>query len=176
VLSHETTRPQFTERRRVLLLADLAGFTRAVAPLRGLQFAELVDDFYRLAADVVQAHGGTIVKFVGDGCLAVFDEENAVAAVSCAQALRPPVRELGERHGVALDLGANVHLSTVVEGRFGAGPSAANDVVGAGVIHAFRMGAGPGIRISETVYRKQPNDARGPWRKHQPPATYTLSD
>jgi hypothetical protein len=46
--------------------------------------------------------------------------------------------------------------------------------MGAGVIHVFRMGAGPGVRISEPVYRKLPSGERTPWRKNQPPATYTL--
>ena len=80
--------------------------------------------------------------------------------------------ELGGEFGLALDVGANVHLATIVEGTFGAGSSAAFDVIGAGVLHAFRMGAGPGVRISEPVYRKLPNDQRQGWRKHQPPATY----
>ncbi len=170
------TRAPLTECRRVVLLADLAGFTRAVAPLRVLEIAELVDRFYELAADTVEAHGGRVVKFVGDGCLAVFDESAAIAAVDCAYSLRDPVRSLGAEYDIALDVGANVHLATVVEGVFGHGPSAAHDVVGAGVIHTYRMGAGAGIRISEPVYRKLPNDARSGWNKHQPPATYTATE
>ena len=70
------------------------------------------------------------------------------------------VRELGAEFGIALDLGANVHMATIIEGEYGAGRSAAFDVIGAGVIHAFRMGAGPGIRISEPVFRRLPNDQR----------------
>ncbi len=72
-------------------------------------------------------------------------------------------------------MGANIHLSVVVEGQLGTGDSRRYDILGAGVIHVFRMGAGPGIRISEPVYRQLPNDARGPWKKQQPPATYTLT-
>jgi class 3 adenylate cyclase len=161
-----------SERRLVLVMVDLAGFTKAIAPLSSMQLAELVDDFYRLMAEVVISHGGRVIKFVGDGCLAVFDEDDALAAVTCVHDAIAPVRALGERHGVALDVGANVHLSVVVEGELG---GRATDIVGAGVVHVFRMGAGPGIRISEPVYRKLPNDQRGPWRKHQPPATYTFA-
>jgi hypothetical protein len=68
-------------------------------------------------------------------------------------------------------MGANVHLSVVAEGEFG--PDKRYDVMGTGVMHTFRMGSGEGIRISEPVYRKLPNDRRGSWSKHQPPATYT---
>jgi adenylate cyclase len=168
------TRAALTERRRVMLMADLAGFTRAIAPLSAFELAQLVDRFYRVAAEAVESAGGEVVKFVGDGCLALFDETDAVAAVACARGLIEPIRALGRDYSIDLDVGANIHLSVVVEGDYGCGPSRAHDIVGAGVIHTFRMGAGPGIRVSEPVYRKLPNDQRGVWTKRQPPATYTL--
>jgi class 3 adenylate cyclase len=133
--------------------------------------AALVDAFYREAEDRFTAHGGRVVKFVGDGCLAVFEPGDALAALDAVEELRDRVHDLGARHGVELALGANVHLSTVAEGSFGL--SGTYDVLGAGVIHTFRMGGGAGLRISERVYRKLPSDRRPPWRKHQPPATYT---
>jgi adenylate cyclase len=162
------------EVRRVILVADLAGFSRAIGPLEVTELAELVHRFYAVAAAQVEDHGGRVVKFVGDGCLALFDEDSALAAVACAVDLGPSVRELGLGYGIALDVGANVHMATIVEGAFGVGLSAKFDVIGAGVMHAFRMGAGPGLRISEPVFRRMPNDQRRAWRKHQPPATYTL--
>ena len=85
-------------------------------------------------------------------------------------------RQLGRDFSIDLDVGANIHLSVVVEGEFGRGASRSHDIIGPGVIHTFRMGAGPGVRISEPVYRKQPNDQRSKWKKRQPPATYTLSE
>jgi len=165
--------PPRREVRRVILIADLAGFTRAVGPLETTELAELVHRFYAAAAARVEDHGGRVVKFIGDGCLALFDEDAALAAVACARELAPTVRELGAEAGIALDVGANVHMATIAEGEFGAGASAGFDVIGAGVIHAFRMGAGPGIRVSEPVYRRLPNDQRGAWKRRQPPATYT---
>ena len=163
------------ERRRVIAVVDLAGFTRAVAGLDAMALARLVHAFYAQAAASVERHGGTVVKFVGDACLAVFDEERAPDVVDCVQALGDEVEALGREHGVGIGLGANVHLATVVEGEFGTGASASFDVISQGVIHVFRMGAGPGVRISEPVYRRLPNDRRTPWKKRQPPAVYTLA-
>jgi class 3 adenylate cyclase len=160
------------ESRRVIMVADLAGFSRAVGPLSTVEVTELVHRFYAAAAALVESHGGRVVKFVGDGCLAIFPEDVAPVAVACAVDFADIAHELSEAFGVALDVGANVHLAMVVEGSFGVGASAAFDVMGVGVLHAFRMGAGPGVRISEPVYRKLPNDQRRGWRKHQPPATY----
>jgi class 3 adenylate cyclase len=165
---------RFEECPLVLVLADLAGFTRAVAHLPVVAIAEVVDRFYSLCGELVAAHGGRVVKFSGDNCLAAFDPAAAPQAVAYAVAVRDAVRSMGHDSQLDLDLGANVHLATVVTGSFGTGSAAIDDVVGVGVIHTYRMGAGPGIRISEPVYRKLPSGERTPWRKHQPPATYSL--
>jgi adenylate cyclase len=164
------------ERRRVIMVADLAGFSRAVGPLSTVELAELVHRFYTAAAVLVESRGGRVVKFVGDGCLALFAEGAALAAIDCALAFGDIARALGADFDVAFDVGANVHLATIVEGTFGVGASAGFDVMGAGVLHAFRMGAGPGVRISEPVYRKLPSDRRHGWHKRQPPATYVCEE
>jgi class 3 adenylate cyclase len=165
---------RFAERTLVMVLADLAGFTRAVAGLQAVEIAEVLDRFYVMCEEQVAAWGGRVVKFSGDNCLAVFDVAAARDAVGCAVALRDAVSAIAAAADLDLDLGANVHLAKVATGRFGGEWAPTDDVIGVGVIHTYRMGAGPGIRISEPVYRKLPNDERGSWRKHQPPATYSL--
>ena len=159
------------ERQLVITVVDLARFTQSVSGLTLSEVADLVDGFYRAAGEVLPQHGGRVVKFVGDGCLAVFQPEDALRALEAVEALRSNVQEIGAGHNVDIEMGANIHMSTVAEGEFGL--TGSYDIVGMGVIHAFRMGGGPGTRISEPVYRKLPSDRRSPWRKHQPPATYT---
>jgi class 3 adenylate cyclase len=160
------------ERKLAIVLVDLARFTQAAAGLELRSMATLVDDFYRAAHDVFVARRGRIVKFVGDGCLTVFEPDDVVMAIEAVEVLRARVTEIGTEHGVGLELGANIHLSTVAEGEFGV--QGTPEVVGMGVVHTFRMGGGPGTRISEPVYRRLPSDQRSRWAKHQPPATYTL--
>ena len=116
-----------------------------------------------------------MLKYLGDGCLAVFDAEEAADAVACVRDIAGIVDAVGRRFDVDIELGANVHLATVHEGEFGPDDDRRYDVLGWGVMHAFRMGSGAGIRISEPVYRSLPSGERSPWRKQQPPATYTLS-
>jgi class 3 adenylate cyclase len=152
------------ERPLVLVLVDLARFTQAISGRSLRELTELVDAFYRAAGTVIPRHRGRVVKFVGDGCLAVFEPDDALAALDAVDELRAWLKEVG------LDLGANVHLATVAEAEVGL--DGAYEVLGMGVIHTFRMGGGPGTRISDRVYRKLPSDRRSGWRKHQPPVTY----
>ena len=162
------------ERTLVLVLTDLAGFTRAVAGLSAVEIAGLLDRFYSSSGAVVEEHGGRVVKFSGDNCLAAFEPDHVVDALTCVQAVRAAVVSMGQDSGLDLETGTNVHLAKVVIGAFGAPYASGDDVMGAGVIHVFRMGSGPGVRISEPVYRKLPSGERTSWRKNQPPATYTL--
>ena len=165
----------FRETKRVLLSADLAGFARATANLDALAAAAFLDDWYRHCAAAVRNHGGRIVKYMGDGCLAIFDDDASVDAIDTATQLQSAVDDLKSKHRLKVEVGANVHLATVAEGDFGPDDDRRHDVVGSGVNHLFLMGGGAGIRISEPVYRRLPNDRRAAWKKNRPPATYTLS-
>jgi adenylate cyclase len=164
------------ETKLCLLSADLAGFARACTSLDALSIAQFLDRWYRQAAPIITARGGRIVKWMGDGVLAVFPEAAVLAAVDAATALRAALGELRTETSWRVDLGANVHLAIVAEGEFGPDDDRRYDVFGSGVNHLFLMGGGPGIRISEPVYRQLPNEVRDAWNKQRPPATYSFDD
>ncbi len=166
--------PRFTERKLVLLVIDLAGTSRAVAHFDAVRLAEFTSAFFAICGEAVAAHGGRVVKYLGDGCFAVFDEHEAVAAIDTALDVRTGLDDFRREFDVDVELGANVHQAVVAEGAFE--PDGQYDVMGVGTIHAFRLGAGPGVRISEPVYRQLPSDQRSIWNKHKPPAVYTLTD
>jgi class 3 adenylate cyclase len=164
------------ETKLCLLSADLAGFSRACASLDAMSIARFLDGWYRRIAPVITSRGGRIVKFMGDGVLSVFPEAATLAALDAATALRTQAAELRAETSWRIDLGANVHLAIVAEGEFGPDGDRRYDVFGSGVNHLFLMGGGPGVRISEPVYRQLPNEVRDAWNKQRPPATYTLDD
>lgn len=164
----------FREKKLVLLSADLAGYARWSGNLPATDVAEFLNAWYRLCARIIRAQGGRVVKYIGDGCFAVFPEDRAVGAVEAAAQLRSELGTLRPPKGPTVDLSAKVHLAVVAEGEYGPADDARYDVIGSGVNHLFLMGGAPGVRISEPVFRKLPNAARGRWRKHHPPATYEL--
>ena len=165
------------ETKLVLWSVDLAGFTRVCAHQDAMTIARFVDAWYGHCATAVRAHGGRVIKFIGDACFAVFPDERAEDAIAAATELIQSLGQLRTGHGFdKIELGANVHLAVVAAGTYGAGDDARYDVIGSGVNHLFRMGAGPGVRISEPIYRQLPNERRAPWRRSRPPATYSLAE
>lgn len=163
--------------KRVIAVHDLAGFTRAAQGRDALDVWAFLQDYFALCAHEVAGGGGRLVKLVGDACLAVFPAEACVAAVDALTSLRAGVAPLAARHRLPVSAGhANLHLATIAEGELGPPGLRRFDVIGEGVNHTFLLGGrlGPGVHISEPVYRQLPNERRGPWRKQRPPATYTL--
>lgn len=163
---------EYRERSLVMVLLDLARFTSVIAELSLRETTELLDEFYRAADEVVVQGGGRVVKFVGDACLAAFEPSAVLLALEAVDAVGERVANIGVSRGVTLEVGANVHMANVAEVSLASGAVA--ELVGIGVVHTYRMGGGPGVRISEPVYRKLPSADRTPWRKHQPPAVYRL--
>lgn len=168
--------PQLSETRLLLCVIDLAGFTRLASRHSDLEVAAFLQDYYALCESAVSEASGRVIKYIGDSVMACFPAENAADAVARIRALRTEVEGLSESRGLGMTTGCNFHLSKVVEGEYGPRGNGRYDVIGSGVNHMFLMGGGPGMRISEPVYRALPNDARGVWEKKRPPATYLLRE
>lgn len=89
-------------------------------------------EYFAVARQAIEQHGGTVEKFVGDAVLAVFgipvvQEDDALRAVRAAAELRSGLdalgRELEDRQGVRLTVRTGVNTGAVVAGAARAGGS-----------------------------------------------------
>lgn len=67
---------------RVVGFADLVGFTALVRQSTERELATMVQRFEQLASDIVTAHGGRVIKTVGDEMLYVSNEPLAAAGIA----------------------------------------------------------------------------------------------
>ena len=95
--------------RAVLLYADLRGFTALSETTEPAAVIAALDAWFDRIAGAVHAFGGEVLKFIGDGMLAIFPVSNAPAA-ACEAALRAVV---AARAGMALRCGAASRRDTV---------------------------------------------------------------
>lgn len=168
--------PRFHSSRVLVFVGDLAGYATACRGRTDVEVAEFLDRYYALADRVLSESGGRVVKFMGDAVLAVFPPDHAADAVRAAVALEVVVGRLASELDLPIAAGANLHLGPAVEASLGRGPGARPDVVGRTVNQAFLLGRGPGVRISEPVYRSLPSGERSGWTKNRPPAVYVLGE
>src|SRR5262245_49509689 len=79
-------------RQVTVLFLDVAGSTRLSQQLDPEEILDVIDGALERFTDIVLSHGGTVLKYVGDGMLAVFGsrevhEDDPERAVRCGLAL-----------------------------------------------------------------------------------------
>ena len=152
---------EFEERRVVtVLFADLVGFTSRAEQLDPEDVRAMLSRFYTQLRSDLEAHSGSVDKFIGDAVMAVFgapiahgdDPERAVRA---AMAIRESVRRMSEadqRYDLRLRIGVNTGEALVTVGSDTSEGMVAGDVVNT----ASRLQTSApenGILVGEETYR-----------------------
>jgi class 3 adenylate cyclase/tetratricopeptide (TPR) repeat protein len=108
-----------------VVFADIVGWTEMGERLDPETVRQIVARYFQTLWRVLQRHGGTVEKFVGDAVMAVFGipvvrEDDALratrAAFEMAEALRMLNEELERRWGVSLEVRVGVNTGEVVAG------------------------------------------------------------
>lgn len=130
-------RPRPQELTATVLFSDIAGFTPICESLAPEPLVAWLDRYIDTMVEIVLAHGGIVLRFIGDGILAVFgaplvrrtEEEiarDAANAARCAIAMREAMARLnaGWREDglptAAIRVG--LHTGALVAGSLGNGP------------------------------------------------------
>jgi class 3 adenylate cyclase/tetratricopeptide (TPR) repeat protein len=156
--------PSFHETRKTVtvLFCDLTGSTALGEELDPESLREVVQRYFAEMRSVIEGHGGTVEKFIGDAVMAVFGvprvhEDDALrairAAVDMQDALARLNREFERGWGVRLQARIGVNTGEVVAGDPRAGQSfVSGDAVN--VAARLEQAASPGeILVGETTYR-----------------------
>ena len=136
--------------RAVLWYSDLEGFTRIADEEPAAELIALLNDYAEAVVDSVHAHGGQVLKFIGDGILAMFplaDEGMPCAraldaAVGALAAARPPQRRAraAERRPTT-GMHVALHVGDVLYGNIGSRDRLDFTVVGPAVNEVARIEA-----------------------------------
>ena len=113
-----------------LLFADLRGFTEMSEREPPEKVIGALDAWFDRIAGAIHAFGGEVLKFIGDGVLAIFPVADGAPRPACEAALnavvaaRAGMARLNERRGeqgeAPLAFGAALHLGEILWGNIGA--------------------------------------------------------
>jgi adenylate cyclase len=143
--------PLAGERREVsILFQDIRGFTALSQKLDPATLLRVLNQFFTEAVAAVEAEGGVVKQFTGDGVMALFGApqscpDHAARAVRAALGIvrrLSPLNERLEAQGFApLAIGAGIHSGEVVAGLIGPDERVEYGVVGEPVNLAARVEA-----------------------------------
>lgn len=148
ILAGATRRGTGTTVRAAIMICDLRDFTKISDNWPRDDVIDLLNDYFDAMSDPITRHGGEILKFIGDGLLAIFPlhEPNACAnllrAVTEARGAMVALNERNRTTGRApLNYGIGVHVGDVMYGNIGSTSRLDFTVIGPAVNMASRLEA-----------------------------------
>ena len=130
-------------RRASVIFVDLIGSTAMAEVLPPGEVVSTLNAFFQAVVDTVDAEGGWVNKFEGDGALCVFgvpgyQPDHEARALRAARKLRERLVEVRSDHP-GLDAGIGVSSGTVVAGNVGTEERFEYTVIGRAVNEAARL-------------------------------------
>jgi adenylate cyclase len=139
---------QGSEREIAILFADIRGFTSLAEGRLPYDVVFVLNRYFTAMGQAVEAAGGRVDKFIGDGVMALFGIESDAGAASrsALHAARLMSERLGELNGSLrgeldqpLRIGIGIHIGPTIIGEMGYGSAVAMTAIGDAVNTASRL-------------------------------------
>ena len=148
ILAGATRRGSGTTVRAAILICDLRGFTAISDNWPRDDVIDLLNGYFDAMSEPIARHGGEILKFIGDGLLAIFPLSEPQACANLLRAVteaRHAMTALNEKNGetgrAPLNYGIGAHVGDVMYGNIGSHSRLDFTVIGPAVNMASRLEA-----------------------------------
>jgi adenylate cyclase len=132
-------RGQTTEIDAAVLITDLRDSTGMSERLQPDVLLERLGAYFEIVVEAVRAQGGDVLKFVGDGVLAVFPAEHGARQDACTRAARAVTSAFSQPAAAGMRFIAALHVGPVVYGNIGSPDRLDFTVVGPTVNYLSRL-------------------------------------
>lgn len=147
ILSGAIQRGRVSRIRSAILFADMRGYTRITSRLPPEAAVELLNGFFDCLVPPIEQEGGEVLKYMGDGLLAIFrdrgDDTGGTAQAALSAAIAGLVRlDQANRDGTfpaRVDAGIALHHGEAAYGNVGSGVRLDFTVIGPDVNLASRI-------------------------------------
>jgi adenylate cyclase len=148
ILAGATRRGSGTTVRAAIMICDLRDFTRISDNWPRDDVIDLLNGYFDAMSEPIARHGGEILKFIGDGLLAIFPLSEPKACANLLHAVgeaRQAMAALNEKNNetgrAPLNYGIGVHVGDVMYGNIGSRSRLDFTVIGPAVNMASRLEA-----------------------------------
>jgi adenylate cyclase len=131
-----------------VLFSDIRGFTTLTEELGAQGTVQLLNEYFTIMVDCIQAEGGMLDKFIGDAIMAIFGtpfphEDDEDRGVRCACNMMAELNRFNHdrvaKGKVPVDMGVGVNTGLVVSGNIGSPKRMDYTVIGDGVNLSARL-------------------------------------
>ena len=160
----------YISKEMTVLFSDIRGFTSKAESMRPRQTFRFINTYLQRISPLVRAHNGFVVKFIGDGMMAIFPfavEDAIDSAIAQFQGIRDYNQQItaDSRKTFEIEIGIGMHTGHVMAGMIGEPdriqPDAISDTVNlAARLEGLSKVYGASLIISETVRQRLQNPDR----------------
>jgi adenylate cyclase len=163
ILSGAIQRGQVTRIRSAILFADMRDYTRISSTLSPESAVELLNNYFDCLVPPIEDEGGEVLKYLGDGLLAIVRDKGDDTGGAAQSALTAAVRALQRieaannegRFPVSIRVGIALHHGDAAYGNVGSGQRLDFTVIGRDVNLASRI-ADLNKRLGEPLLMSKP--------------------
>ena len=148
ILAGATRRGTGTTVHAAIMICDLRDFTKISDNWPRDDVIDLLNGYFDAMSEPIARHGGEILKFIGDGLLAIFPLSEPQACANLLHAVteaRQAMTALNQKNGetgrAPLNYGIGVHVGDVMYGNIGSSTRLDFTVIGPAVNMASRLEA-----------------------------------
>ena len=131
IMAGQIKRGDIDSMRAIIWCSDLRGFTTLAGQVSPAELIAMLNDLFECQVPAIEKHGGEVLKFIGDGLLAIFPidpggktpEEQTEAALAASDeafaALETRNASALAKGGIELRFGLAIHLGDIAYGNIG---------------------------------------------------------
>jgi adenylate cyclase len=147
ILSGTIRRGQVSRIRSAILFADMRDYTRLTATLSPEAAVQLLNGYFDCLVPPIEAEGGEVLKYMGDGLLAIFRERGDDRGSAAQAALTAAIQALAQLEAAngsglfpsPISMGLALHHGEAAYGNVGSGARLDFTVIGPDVNLASRI-------------------------------------
>jgi len=165
--------PSVAPCQKNLLIAffDLSKYAVSCRNKPSREIFDFLNQYYHWVDESVHQAEGRVIKFIGDGGLAVFSEEHSEKGIMALMALKRKVDGWLKGDWSACSMNVKCHFGEAILGEIGGTHTARTDVMGENVNICARLGTG-GVVLSPQAFRRLSPPNRKFFKKFTPPIVY----
>jgi len=147
-----------------VMFSDIRGFTSMSEKMTAQENFDFINEYLKLVSPIIQKHEGFIVKFLGDGMMAIFPygaEDAILAGIEKSAMVQAFNQTLKSRGLGSINVGIGVHIGSMMVGMVGEelrmqGDAFSDNVNLTSRIEGLNKFYGTSMIISEDILRQIP--------------------
>ena len=136
------------EQQTVILFVDIREFTKIAEHKLPFDVVYILNKYYAVCGEIIEANGGRLDKFIGDGIMAIFDatgdiNQNCRNALEAASKISNSMADMNAELKMDFDeemrFGMGIHAGETIVGMMGYGKTVSETAIGDNVNVAARL-------------------------------------